>query len=235
MNIKNCNDAIFGAVLKEASLLYEQRQSKSIPPNAELRGLYPPSERQKTRMRKLFAMDRQRDFFKASFAFAKKAAAVFIVASVILSGTLMTSPKVRAAVAETIVEWYTEFIHIVSPNENSPLFNPLAWELDAPQGFVVVADSITPNNRIVVCESENGGDFVLTISPLNSDVYMDNELAQYKSIEDGGLVYYVFLSESGTLVDNRAYWRNSRASFLISTNLPEESIMQIVRSVRENK
>jgi hypothetical protein len=235
MIIENASDAVFDAVLKEALLLYEQRQSESIPPSAELKGKYPPSERQKARMQKLFDLDRRRDFFKASFAFAKKAAAVFIVASVILSGVLMTSPEVRAAVAETIVKWYGEFVHFVSPNESFHAFDPSDWEFDAPQGFVVAEDTVTPGSRVVVCESENGDDFVLTVSPPDSNVYVDNENARYESVVRGGITYHVFVSDPKAVTDNRVYWKTQNASFLLLTSLPEESMMEIAQSVREKK
>ena len=116
MNTDQVNDSVFEALFCQAVIDNYIEEINAIPSNEELSKIYTFSPKFELRMKKLFAREERRERFIIIAKYAKRVAAVFVIGIMVLFGTLLFNPEVRAAVQKVIIQWYEQFTSFTFTN-----------------------------------------------------------------------------------------------------------------------
>lgn len=160
------------------------------------------SDEYEVRMKKLFTVDKRKTTLQSISRWAKRSAAVILIIITAFFGILMTMPKVRAAVYETVITWYSEFTSFTSPgatiDENFDLIPTYI-----PKGFSLQGEYTNGRSRDYEYYNDNG-DFIFFYSdPADASVFVDNEEKIYNIITIDGIEYHTFettIEDDGNIV-----------------------------------
>ncbi|GHV33027.1 hypothetical protein FACS18949_05900 [Clostridia bacterium] len=231
MNSQYFEDVLLDAALGAAVLEWADRQSTSIPPKAELDKLYPPSERQAVRIKRLFARDRRRTMRRKSVAVARKIAAAVVVSVAILFALLMTTPQGRAAVADIFVTWYEKFVSIISPaGQDGTEADTSVWNVEyVPEGFTLKDDTTDDTNRLVSYSSDTQY-FHISIMLGGISVGLGVENSELEERTAGRTIYRCFAGNNG---ENAVYWSANNSAFCISGNIALEEMLAVAEKIKK--
>ncbi|MFJ3388649.1 hypothetical protein [Lysinibacillus sp. NPDC086135] len=100
------NDSVFEALFRQAIIDEFNEEIDSIPPKEELIKTISFSPEFELRMKRLFAREKRKGYYKKVLFYSKRVAAVFVITTTKIFGMRLFNPEVRAAVKNTVVEWY---------------------------------------------------------------------------------------------------------------------------------
>ena len=235
MDAKKIKEEQFEALLRLAVIECFDKEMNAIPPREDLEKMYTFSDRHIRRMKKLFARAKRMEIWKAVRRYSYRVAAAFILTLAMLFGALMFNDNVRAAVQETIIEWFDTFTKFTFGNgTGSDSDMEQEWSLGfLPDGFVE-SDAFTWGaGKTTVYTNEKDEILDFSYSPTDGAfIATDNENADYKTLFNNGIEYHIFNSLLEELPSS-VIWEYDGFAFTISALLNQDELMEIAISVRK--
>lgn len=225
-------DVIFEALFRQAVIDRFEEELAAVPSNDELSRLYSFSEKHILKMRKLFSSDR-RIMRAAAFAkWTKRTAAAIVITTTVLFAALMFVPEVRAAVVNTIIEWYEEFTKFTSKGQ--PPSEPHAWIPEyVPEGYAEIGRTSSAGMISIDYQDTSGNLLFFISSPSDNSLSVNNEDVEYRKEVLDGVEYYIFEGAAADQynaviceIDGRQYRLSAEGV------LPVDELIKILQSVK---
>lgn len=236
MDVKQIDDHIFEALFRQAVIDEYTEEIDSIPSKSELMKKISFSMEFELRMKKLLVREQRKESLEKFIRFGKRAAAVFVVLTSILFCTMLLNYEVRAAVKNTIVEWYDKFTSFIFQAETSDADKQKEWRPKyLPPGYNEI--SIEMLGKVTNIEYfNNEGDVIhFSYKPQgNVNISIDNENHTIEINTVNGYEAYTAESEEDGF-ENGIIWSMDEYTFSIWSKLPLENIIEIAESVSDNK
>ena len=217
------NEGVFEALFRQAVIDNFNEELDSLPTGEALAKLFTFSPAHELRMKKLFERDERREKIRAVVMWSRRVAVVIIAAATILLGAMMLSPQVRAAVAQTLTEWYENFARFTS---NAPEAEKTSLEpVYIPEGFIVAARDDIPMITTIVYLNEDDG-AVVTFQSFRAQgaVAVDNEDIDYRVAQIDGVEYHIFVSTDG-INENAVVWDVGGQRYRISSTIAVDELI----------
>lgn len=227
----NLGKEISEAVLRCAVIENHNREIADIPSEEELSKLYTFSKQHEARMKILFAKENYRLIRRKIFKISKNIAAVLIITFAVLFGTLLTNSDVRAAVEQVIIKWFEEFTRFSFSNQETveelaewyPSY--MAADFDETEKYFFT------NIRSIEFRNQGNDSISLDYSLADRISFaIDNEHSTYNIIENNGIEYHVFPSESDEY-KTKIIWYKSGYGFILESNIDLDELIKIATSV----
>lgn len=139
-------DAVFEALFRQAVIDDYVEEIQSIPPNEVLAKEYTLSPAFELRMKRLFALDRRKDIYRALIKYTKKVAVFLLILISLFFSVLLFNPEIRAAVRKVVIEWYEQFTSFSFNGEISQNKPDILRPIYIPEGYA--EDSVKTYNNI---------------------------------------------------------------------------------------
>ena len=221
------NDSVFEALFRQAVIDNFLEELDSLPPEEELAKLYTFSPEHETRMQRLFAREARRERTRAVIMWTRRAAAVFVIAVTIIFGVLMFNPQVRAAVVETVTEWYEKFVRFTS---NAPEMAKTNLEPGyIPDGFVEIVRDSDDIMTTIIYDGESDT-IVFQSFRSSGSLSVDNENNNYEIRKIDGIEYHVFTTslDNG---ENSIVWDIDGQRYAIFSIISIDELLAIAISI----
>jgi hypothetical protein len=236
------NDHIFEAVLKEAVKESNRREVAGFQAESEKLDGFECPGLHADRMGILFSLERKRLVRKTILKTAKMVAAVAVISGALLFGALMTSAPVRAAVHDSIVEWfdkYTTFSSVdegggdaeISAENSAQASDGRFCPTYLPDGFVESAPMDNGPILASIYVDSAGTEIYFMYAPKNiSSLSVDNENAEYSLFEHDGVKYHMFVSTRDE--ENKIVWEKEGYRFTVNAIIDPDELKKMAFSVQ---
>ncbi|NLO10475.1 MAG: DUF4367 domain-containing protein [Clostridiales bacterium] len=236
MNIKQLDDSVFEALFRQAVIDEYKEEIESIPQKKELMRIVSLSPEFEIRMKLLFDNDRKRDIYIKFMHYGKRVAVVFLLAVTILSLVLLTNPEVRAAIKNTIIEWYDKYTSIIfhgkeEADNDIDETKEFVFEY-IPEGFseswVERLGKITDMEYV----NDQGETIYISYWPdtINTNISIDNENHIIESTTISGYEAYTAEATNEDF-DNGIIWSMEGYRFNIWSKQPIKELIKIIESI----
>ena len=108
---QSLKENVFDALLKTAFEEYSRAELDKLPSDAELRAMYPPQRELPKKLRRLEKRYARRE--PAVLFYFKRVCVILLVTLVAGTAILSTQPSVRAAITNTVVNWFEKYVEII--------------------------------------------------------------------------------------------------------------------------
>ena len=233
MSRNKVSSTAFEALVRQAVIDKCSDELDAIPPQKTLESMFAFSERHETMMRTLFRRDARRERIKRTARAVKRIAASFVIVTAVLSGLLMTNPNVRAAVGDTLVEFFDQFVSIRYQGEQTEDLSA-EWEPEyLPEGFLLLETETLAEITTLTYRNEDSVimTFDYSTSPRNV-VYTDSEYVDNTSVYRDGIEYRVFEAESDAFY-TKVIWEQGEYYFILISKYNTSELMNTAFSVRK--
>lgn len=240
---RNMTDDIFDGILKTAFEEYLEKELEKVPSDEELAEMYPVSQKSlKKAQRRLKEIKFRKSL---PLLYLQRAAVVVLVCVTVCFGVFITSEKVRAAIVDTVVEWFDEYVKIdfskdstdedTVDNSEETTTTAEADSLEIgyiPEGFELtsIIDE-TDYTRRYMYTSPSGDYIMIGIYSLESvQASVDIELSEYEKISvNGNDAYLLYNKEErcGSLT-----FRNNRYTMFISCILDKTELIKVAENIK---
>jgi hypothetical protein len=227
------SDAGFERIFERAVIRNFEDMLDAIPPRQDLLKKYPVSERHKARMEKMFSRVNRMDFIEGAVRWSRRImAATAVVAAVLFGALLVSSPNVRAAVGETIVQWFDEFTKFISGEPADTETEMSEWRPRyLPEGFSESSVINTGATIIQIVYTNASEDEIwFGVAPLDGSMSVNNEGADYSQFTDRDIIYHTFESLDGER-NNSIEWIRDGYAFSLFSSTPIETLKLMALSV----
>lgn len=233
MKTKQMDDSVFEALFRQAIIDDYNEEIDSIPPKENLMEILSFSPEFELRVKRLFVREQRKDFLKKLLSYSKRAAAVLALATTLFFGVLFFSPEVRAAVKNTVVEWYDKFTTFIFQGEASVTGEKKEWQPEyLPQGYYenLVEKLGKTTNLEYVNDSDNT--IYLSYRPEgnNTNISVDNENHLLESETINGHEAYIAKATKDDF-ENGVIWDMEGYTFSIWSKLPIDELIKIAQSI----
>jgi len=222
------NKALSEALLRQAVIDDHTNELDAIPPAAELRRMYAFSARHEVRMRALFKKEKRKERGTAIFKAARRVAVLILATCTLLFGAFLTNAEVRAAVHDTIVEWFEKFTRY-SYNEDIPVEEGSAWELGyLPEGYAI---GYIHSPKMIDFENAVGDIIAFQYSTASSISFgIDNEHSTYEIVVNDEQAYNLHTSISD---DYPSYvvWQQDGYAFCLDGYVSSDELLKMAYSI----
>ena len=222
------DDSVFEALFRQAVIDNFNEELDSLPPDEELARLYTLSAEHEARMQRLFAREVRRDRAKAAVKWSKRAVAVFVIAVTIVFGALMSVPQVRAAVVETITEWYEQFVRFTSNAPDAEKTNLEPGYI--PEGFSEIVRDEGEMMTIIIYENDEMS-IIFQSTRASDSISVDNENSNYERLLFKGFEYHVFDSTAYG-GESAVVWDINGQRYTISAAISIRELLDIAWSIK---
>jgi len=223
-------EAISETVLKCAVIENHNREMDAIPPNDVLEKMYSFSENHILRMKRLFAKEKRKKMFLNAIIVSKKIAAVVMVIFSMFFVSLLTNSNVRAAVGQTIVEWYDNYTSFRYRETEIPDESVTWFPRYLPPGFNDVEDTSLGEINSLEFRNPNGEHiyFEYTIAE-GFSIGVDNEHSNFEMKNINGVDYYIFKAISDEY-RSKIIWQEAGYRFYIASLIDASELLLIAIS-----
>lgn len=227
-------EAVSEALLRKAVIEDHMNELDAIPSNDELAAMYTFSTRHEARMRALFKKEERRERWTGFAKVMKRVAILVVIAVTLVFGLLLTNPTVRAAVKETIIEWFEKFTRF-SFNSDSPEEAVADWAFGyVPDGYALSDNYELGAAKYKVYKNESLGEITFYCSSAdNTSIGVDNEHSVYQMIYEQGIEYHIYEASSDEYQSTVLWTRDGYAMRLRSYCVPDE-LLRMAQSVDNN-
>jgi hypothetical protein len=181
----------FEAMLKEAVKANFQAKMMAMPSEEELMREHPPSVEHIRKMNALFAWERRRNTMRKLLTFAKAAAIVLCAAITLFFAALMFNTQVRAAVLDTIVQFFEGFTRIEFIEPHEPANEARDFTLKyLPQGYTLTGTEEYGNNCMTMYSDTDGNMLILNVV-LPDTLMIDNDYLTHYTVIHDGITYHI--------------------------------------------
>ena len=234
MNIKQMDDKVFEALFRQAVIDDYNEEIEGIPQRKDLMKIISFSPEFELRMKKLFVRDRRRNAFIMSVYYGRRVAAVFILAVTILSIVLLTNSEVRAAIKNTIIEWYDKYTSIIfhGKDKGNDLNDIEEFIFEyIPEGFVESWNEKQGNITDMEYIDDVGTTIYISCWPdsNSTNISIDNENHTIERTTIKGYEAYIAEATNEDF-DNGVIWSMEGYKFTIWSKLSIKELIKIAES-----
>lgn len=189
------------------------------------------------KMKKLFVRERRKDFLKKALHYVKRTAAVFVIATTIIFAILLFNPEVRAAVKNTVVEWYDKFTSFIIQGETSHIDEKKEWRPEyLTTGYRENTIEKFGKRTNIEYVNDTGDVIRLSYRPEGNDtnISVDNENHR---IEGGAINEHEAYIVKATNDDfeSGVIWSIDGYTFNVWSKLPIDELIKIAQSISNKK
>lgn len=210
MNKHRKNDA-FDDTLYRAFHDYSAEEKEDIPSDEELKRLFPLPEDYLQRIDDMIAEVNRREKRNAALAHLKRAAVIVLVTATAAFSALLCNSGVRAAVRNTLLDWFGDHVRISSvshetdstsgssrPDGRSDISISEYSIGYLPEGFAkALPDYETEDQRQMIYRSEAGEYLVIDIYDKEStEIFVSIDDQKYSEIKLGQNPAYIFYDDN---------------------------------------
>jgi hypothetical protein len=222
------NDSVYDALFRQAVIDNFLEELDSLPPDEELAMLHTFSPEHESRMRRLFARETRKARVHAAVKWSLRAAAALVISAAVIFEALVFVPQARAAVAQTIIEWYSQFTRFTTGEPDTEITAPEPRYV--PEGYAEIVHDNWEMMSTIIYENEDGGVIIFDSVQASGSLSVGNENKSYEARVIGGVEYHVFES-TVTGGDSSVVWEFMGQRFAIISGLPIGELMAMAESV----
>jgi hypothetical protein len=231
MSVSQLSDSVFEALFRQAIIDNIYEEVDSYPPDEELTKMYTFSDAHEKRMKALFARVVRQARFHAVAKWSWRSVAAIMIVATILFGALMFVPQVRAAVVQTLTEWYEKFVRFTSDAPETEKTNLEPTHI--PQGFVEVSREDIPMMLTVIYVNDDSSTTIAFQSFRAADsASVDNEDMNYLLLEIEGVKYHFLISNDGS-GKNSIVWDADGQRYTITSTISTDELLKMAISVKK--
>lgn len=242
----NVQDNLFEGLLTAALNEFVAEELAAAPSDEELAKEYPISQK----MLKYYRRKAKEKNLKSPLAlvYLKRAAVILLITVSVAFGILMTSEDVRAAIVETFITWYEDYIKFDFSKTKTPVDTDKPIDTDEtvdpiteianmeftyiPSGFELIQAIEDIGSRDYIYMKEDGCNLVVGVclSDGSSFAVNNNEDMDYEILSINGKEMYVSYNEvekAGNIV-----YGNKDYMVTISGVLPKEEMIKVVEGIK---
>ncbi len=231
--MKKIDDSVFEALFRQAIIDEYNEEIDSIPPKEELIKIITFSAKFELKMKKLFAREKRRGYLKKALTYSKRVAAVFVITTTLIFGILLFSPEVRAAVKNTVVEWYDKFTSFIFQGEASDTNKKMEWQPEyLPTGYYEnFVEKLGKSTNIEYADPQ-GNIVYLSYRPEENDtnISVDNENHEIESGTINGQEAYIVKATSEEF-ENGVIWSMEGYTLNLWSKLSVDELIKIAQSI----
>ena len=153
-----------------------------------------------------------------------------LIAVTVLFCSMMLVPHVRAAVIETITEWYEKFVRFTTNAPESEKTNLEPGYL--PEGFAEIFRNEMDKTTSIIYGNEDGTMITFQALRDQGSLSVDNEEMIYKISEIDGIEYHIFTSTEDN-GENSIVWDMGSQRYKVSSVLSVNELVIIALSVEK--
>lgn len=226
------NEDLFDAVLQRVFCDYTDEQLDSYPDCEMLAKKYPLPKKEKR------AFDRtvKEAKYKKSLVrvYLSRAAVIFLCIIALGAGVMMTSPTVRAAARNVIIEWfekYTHFSFVATDVGENDFENVEDVKIGyVPDGYELYYVDEFPGNTTYIYTC-NDVDYTIDVFENEAtDLFPDNERSKYTKTKINGHEAWIIFDEKN--VNGSLILVGAKVSVCIVGNLPKNELIKIAESIK---
>jgi len=227
------DQAVFEKLIELAVIENHTKELAAIPSVWEPSTAYTFSNSFESRMKKILSKYRKKIAFSHTLHFTRKAAAFIIIFLGISFGFLLSAPNVRAAVSETIIQWYDKYTRFSFSNVETVGENTGVWRPEyLPAGFF--EESVLEVGPITNITYKNANEslIVLTYAPIDEgySFSIDNEHTLKSDILIGGEHAYLFKANTEN-DESYLIWEKEGISFQVQSTVHYAELIKMAESV----
>lgn len=226
------NDDLFDAVLQRAFCDYTDKQLSAYPDCEALAKKYPLSKKEK----RVFDRAVKEVTYGKTLVrvYLSRAAVIFLCIIALCAGIMMTSPEVRAAARNVIIEWFDKYTHFSFVSTDAGV-NDFENVEDVkigyvPDGYELVNTDESPFSITYFYYSADNEYYINVFKNNENELFADNERSEYKEIEINNhqsWIVYDDVNNYGSLI-----LTGDKISVSISGNLPKNELIKIAESIK---
>lgn len=232
MKARQIDDHVFEALFRQAVIDDYTEEIDSIPSKNELMKRISFSAEFELRMKKLLVREQRKETLAKVTKFVKRAAAVFVVATSIFFSTMLLNYEVRAAVKNTIVEWYDKFTSFIFYGETSDTDKQKEWRPKyLPVGYHEISIE-TLGKEINIEYINDQGDIILfSYKPEgNINISIDNKNHTIESNSINGYEAYIAKATKDGF-ENGVIWSMDKYTLSIWSRHSVEELIKMAQSI----
>lgn len=208
-----------------------EAELRRIPPREELEKKLSFSPEHTERMERLFSSEPEKAppapvKDKRAVKYLSRAAAVFCVAMTAVFCLLLTSPLVRAGIADTYMLWTG-----ASPQPDNSEADSVWYAQYVPEGFEPQGTLEDGPNSWVLFRSAEGRELKLMVRPASDPDTGQNSFVVYGSVEADGVRYELAFSTEAENPSNAVFWSRNGLGFALASDMPADELADIARSI----
>ena len=231
----NVKEEVFDGILKAALYEYIYDLDKSLPSDEEIAQMYPISRKEARKYKRIAKVNKYRA--PLTVVYLRRAAAAVLVAVSLSFGLLATSAKVRAAIVDTVIEWYDKYIKIDFGNASDadtdteiPGFESLNINY-IPDGFEQASSDESEYAREYLYTADNGDYvFIGIYSSESTQLAADIEYSEYDKITINGNEAYIMYDEVERM--GAAVIGNSEYTVSITSVSEKSDLIKILENIK---
>ncbi len=234
---KSINDSIFEAMLGSAFFEYMEEETEKIPSDAELAERFPLPKKEEKWINRRIKERKCNRHRSLTMIYAQRAAIVFLVFVSLSFCLLSTSTKVRAAIKDTVIEWFEKYVRFDFNFSGGTHDTKGARSADSyhigyiPKSFVLTESIEKINFRYYAYTDAEDNYLVIEISKFGDSAFMvDIEHNKYEEILLGDQKAYLLYNEeypSGTIV-----WTDGDNTFCVDGLVGRDELIKISENIK---
>ena len=228
----NLRKDISESILRHAVIKNHNKEMAAFPSNEELARMYTFSEQHNKRMNTLFKRVHFEETCKKVFVATKWIAAILVITLTGFFGALMTSPDVRAAVRQTIIEWYEQFT-LFNFTESNELIEFSHWfPTHLPDGFEK-EDMLVLGELAFLRFLHQDGRYILLQYGIAAGVGfgVDNEYVEFEIVWLNGIEYHILRPTLEGDQYAKILWYADGHAFLLQSSIIAEELLRVAVSI----
>jgi hypothetical protein len=234
LKMNNNENELFEAMLEKAVAQNFEDELAAIPPREELEKMYAFSDRHNARMEKLFEPGAKKARLRSVVRYSRSVAAILAVTIAVAFGGLLFNPQVRAAVGDTIVQWFDLFAKFISVSDEQSETVASEWRpAYLPEGFSEEV-LMTGDINLIQYTNIDGAGVLLTYMMADNSMSVNSEGVEYNTLRIEGVDYHMF-EASDADTENIIVWEQDGNRFQISSLESIIELQKIAMSVRPQK
>lgn len=225
----------YEALLRQAVTEGCRKELNELPAEVALEEQYSFSQEFLQKMERLIKSRKRIEAVRKTISGIGKTAAVLIIATVLLFGTMMAvSPSVRAAVASFITEWYSDHLAVyfrATPEAQ----DGYTWRPQyVPMGYTEREEKRAGHIANVFYQNTSRNELVFTYIPRTGSftIGADNEGKTQKTIKIGGNKA-ILLETNITGERSSILWETEEAGFEVSGAIDTIELIRMAESVKK--
>lgn len=234
------NDDIFDSILTSAFNDYINKQIENEPTDDELAEKYPIPKNGLKRILK--AIKEQKYHRPMYIVYLQRVAVTVLILAATVFSLLMSNSKIRAAVADVIIEWYNTHIKIEftsDPSDDTETTPISEYSLQIgyiPEGFELV-DTIDYENHFKSYTYTMNDQYIqIEFNKTNFSNYLsDSEIYKFDSLVINELSGYIFSDNNDTITYTSIIWGNELFTITLDTPLDSQESIKIAQNIKISK
>lgn len=233
---EHINDDIFDSILTSAFNDYINKQIENEPTDDELAEKYPIPKNGLKRILK--AIKEQKYHRPMYIVYLQRVAVTVLILAATVFSLLMSNSKIRAAVADVIIEWYNTHIKIEftsDPSDDTETTPISEYSLQIgyiPEGFELY-DKDESEQQLKTYLYKNGNKYIrldfYTTNTVNN--LLDIEQYKFDNTIINGLTAYI-LSNDKDYIQTVVVWGNESFTLILDAHLNTNETIKIAENIK---